>query len=394
MLKKITALLLALVMVLSLVACGEENQNEIIKKAISAIDNGDIETAYDLLYNIENRNYEADELFSKFAFVPIEIEDYGYGITKEYTYDSDGNLVSFHFADNSYSKTETYTYDENGKLISENDGEYNCIYEYDNDDNIISMSYEKYGQGQYIKGKFTFLYDENGNLIKKLSWSEKDEIKRIQNYKYDVHNNLIENYIETSYGGKEKTTLEYNNDQKLSKMSFLDMDKSYEEIYTFNYDDIGNLTTEHSTINDVWTNTKYTYDSNNNILICDITSSLGDEYWHKYVGTYNNNNHIKTRKYTNHLGTESANSYSHNYDNYGNIIKTTVNGDIDIVLAYKYKLTYFPNGIPKYVVHAINNFNIHHNLNITERNSNLFQLLHPYIYNTNDIINPSINPTI
>ena len=386
MIQKLTALFLVIVMFLSFTACQKPKTypaQEYYLTPQEAIEAGDIQAAYDMLFNNDNRSHFEEELFSRFAFVPTEV---GNGI--KWTYDDNGNITSFIYNENNYSKTEIYSYDDKGNLVFENDGKYDCTYVYNNKNQIISMNWTEGNSS----ANFLFEYDQNGNLITFDFPKTTDGIYSFQETrKYDANNNLIEvcrkNFYYGEYRYSTTTTLTYDSNNNLSTM-MVD-DKEEIQTYKYTYDNNNNLINILQEFDSGWIKADYTYDNSGNMLTENISSS-GD-LWHNSSWSYDYRNNVTHNTYSYYTGSAGSDSYSYEYDRYGNIIKYSCNEDF--TREHKYKLVYYPNGIPKSVKKVIDYHtkykaqSIYHGLDRT-----LYELKNPYIYNTKDLINPNIDP--
>lgn len=340
MLKKLTALLLALVMTLSFSACSknkddkkdkssasttEKIQDATVKKALNLIDKGDLYGAYDLLYNTKERNEAQEELFNKFQFELDEeywTENGQTIFTRKYTYNDDGYLLSCNiiakesdYFDEGYTQNETASYDKNNNLLyynlTEQDGDiYNVTHTYDKNGNMLSSKY-----GKYVSEEFT--YHGNGQVASytyKNSTNDYGPIERIETY--DKKGNILTkkstynllNKGETTY---DETTYNYDKNGNIlsEKTIYHDGSQSKDE---YTYDKKGNMIDEyHSYSNGDWTKNVYTYDKNGNITTKTHTDS--DEKNVTYTYTYDKNNNLVAEN-------QSGETTKYTYDKNGNIL--------------------------------------------------------------------------
>ena len=191
---------------------------------------------------------------------------------EEYKYDEAGNLTGvYHFYDNALSHYYEYSYDDNGNLEKErSDGEEfrEKHYTYDSNNLLVSsvtysrtreiLGEEKYENGLiknvwYIgysdqeKATFTYEYDSDGNMIKKI-WHDSEEVidglltgkkvEAVQYYEYE-NSRMTKSYGE---GDEYPTTYEYFDNGNITKETSYNEDGSIYSIETsVSLDVMGNM---------------------------------------------------------------------------------------------------------------------------------------------------------
>ena len=364
MFKKLIALLLALVMILSIAACSEktdkkddQNNDEkttasteevkdaVVKQALALIDDGDIQGAYDLLWAIDNRNEEQEEMFKKFVWVKTEethVQDGNTIYSLKSSYNLDGYLVSCDVVSEDDNTSEKMVYDKDNNLLSYKEGSHNIVHTYDQKGNMLTSKYGEhiteeftyYSNGQlksytyktpdnaavlysiYGPQLFTVPYDKNGNVLSKKRVSNNGEESWHETiYTYDKNGNVLtEDYTDSS-GDWYKYVYSYDNKGNLLTVVATNVyvggqgeRTSYTTTYT--YDKNNNVLTEHTSSSDgTWTKKVYTYDKSGNVLTETDTDNNGKNI--TITNTYDKNSNI--------LKTESSESTTtYSYDKNGN----------------------------------------------------------------------------
>ncbi len=300
-----------------------------------AIDEGDFEKAYSILYNIENPSEKQKEFMSHFVFFP---KDYFRWYVREglhiYKFDEQGNIVS----DKVYyleGEVEEYYYNKDGTLQT-------------------VTYYTSYGTWD----DFTYIYNKKGQAVQCIFETDSGS-KTIIDYTYDNAGNLI--CQETSY---EKRSYTYDDMGNL--LSEIRQDKKTGEItlsHTYTYDNEGRLLIK-QTGSRKYT---YTYDKNGNMLTSTSYYNSGEmdyqtSYFYNEKGqrvktetSYSNGSTASTTYERDEKGNILSEAVKNNgkstkteyaYDEYGNVL-TYKKSSENVVYSYTYELHYFPNNTPK-----------------------------------------------
>jgi antitoxin component YwqK of YwqJK toxin-antitoxin module len=157
-------------------------------------------------------------------------------ITEERTYRNDGSLLS----------RQMYSYDANGNLAnkvsyrSDNFEMNKWVYAHDSHGNKTE---EKYFDAGSLKTRFTYEYDERGNVIKSVSYKEDGSVEYSGMYKYDDKNRRTEIVIDGPTGlGDRRRVYRYNEKGHLSEEILYASNKSVEDrkVYVYEFDQKGN----------------------------------------------------------------------------------------------------------------------------------------------------------
>lgn len=334
-------------------------------------------------YNDDSMNYttltssgETTKTVYNDAFYPVEYTD-EYGEITAYTYDDHYRVLT----ETCGTETTTYTYDSNGNIVSyiTGDTESNTYYTYDLNKRVIR---------EQIGDSYTYYtYDRNGNNLVYATLKEDytGEAPALYNSSLTCFDTTTYIYDEKGRVTKEESNngliykYEYNDIGNVLKESSIitidDITKT--EIITHTYDDMGNLLTTNSDID----NSSYIYDEAGRILLAnengEATRILYDgygrtvqeiepEYYNSekdglpnnniyeeanvgYIYTYSEDGNLES--ITNDTGTvttysynevgerirESFDIYEFNYGDYGEIHNIKVAGEIRISYTYDEK---------------------------------------------------------
>lgn len=320
---KLTAIVVTFIFILIISACGNSNSNAstaptapapsaptAMETAQAYINEGSHEEAYALLYAIENRSEEEENLFARFSFILSEkayVDDRG-TVTTNY-YDQQGNRVKTVISSFTGSvETHEYTLDENGKILSRmvtSTSGYWSSDRYTYDGNTCLMeSEDSYGGVVYYR----YLYDNDGKLLSETENKSTDAYPWYRTYSYDSSGNLIKKVLKC---GKSVWEYTYVYDSEGRKISAVESGTQY----TYKYDEYGNLLTETKvSINGDATQTDYSY-------------------------TYDDDGNIT--KQTKSQAGEVLEETNNTYDNYGNITKSvTSDGEKEETTTYIYQLIF------------------------------------------------------
>lgn len=228
--KKLLCLLLALLMVFSLAACGGES------------DNGDDDHGSAGGKNEDPTESTAPE--DDTVWVLVKESDMGSSRYKKYIYDENGNLIGGKFyKDNKvwgeyqYVTTETAS---GGKLVEEfskgaAEDEYTKYneYEFDAQGRLISTTDYDY-QGNASGYVYTFTYNEAGQLIEQVG--AKDGVMDEKcTWVYDG-DKLMESHYENQYGNYGHYLYSYDEEGKPVKVDTHTYSMDYESEYTLDFE--------------------------------------------------------------------------------------------------------------------------------------------------------------
>ena len=310
---------------------------------------------------------QKDSIFSQWSETPyFEIE---------YLFDPKGNIVKEYQQvkrqmDSLYYISESkYLYNEKGKLIQKifkegdftqtDNNQYKYVYYtnyiYDDKDRLIE---EEECASDLLKGeKVIYTYDEYGNIIEKISFTDKDnhfykemyeyntenrrisykkeyvidkykDVKKENTWKYDKMGNIVEEYVyELSPTQYEEGTLIYNNAIRYYKYN--DKGKLFEikDQYLSNSILAQGTTQGH---------TYYAYDLEGNLL-CESNFGDGRLCWRK---CYDECQHLVEEVYVSQEGKIQCRAYYYHEDIYHNPIERLVINEGPIEL-YRYEIAYY-----------------------------------------------------
>jgi hypothetical protein len=211
--------------------------------------------------------------------------------TTEYTYeyDSKGNNTKVIFKQNNVFKNITLKqYSSTGILISEelsNDEKVNPIQkttftnniaektfpnsknkerkEFDNDGKILKVEY--IDENNTVKRSTKNDFDTKGNLLKITQFDAFDKLTIETNYEYDSKNNISKETTSRNGNLYNQSIFEYNSVGKLIKKTRKDASDKTEYFYTYEYNQINQMTREVYWYNNKIVNyTTHQYDSKGN----------------------------------------------------------------------------------------------------------------------------------
>ena len=310
---------------------------------------------------------QKDSIFSQWSEIPyFEIE---------YLFDPKGNIVKEYQqvkgqTDSLYYISESkYLYNEKGKLIQKifkegyfpqtDNNQYKYVYYtnyiYDDKDRLIE---EEECASDLLKGeKVIYTYDEYGNIIEKISFTDKDnhfykemyeyntenrrisykkeyvidkykDIKKENTWKYDKMGNIVEEYVyELSSTQYEEGALIYNNAIRYYKYN--DKGKLFDVIDQHLSNSIlaQGATQGH---------TYYAYDLKGNLL-CESNFGEGRLCWRK---CYDECQHLVEEVYVSQEGKIQCRAYYYQEDTYHNPIERLVINEGPIELS-RYEIEYY-----------------------------------------------------
>ena len=357
--------------------------------ALDAIAAENYETAYQYLSQFENKTAEVEKLLSCFAFVPLElVPGSDSGQTIAYTYSPHGYLLKFdlhHEADMGSNRTSTYTHDALGNILTDSTVstelgetfETYASHTYDENGRVLTTRVIRTQYGDTIETEIINAYDDHGNLIKKAYREDgSDWYETTYSYDYDAQGNILK-CVTVTDSGTTTTTYTYDESGNLlrertdSPKTWTEQNCTYDEngklltvinthsdnlttssddkiVYT--YDTRGNLVSKHTEKYRNYTDSTYTYDSQDR-RIEEIHTYNGGSL-SRYTYTYDESGNLLTiTSYSENNQVTYAKTYT--YDAYGNIVTCVydyMGGDgydpFTSTTTYSYQLYYYPNGIP------------------------------------------------
>lgn len=330
--KKLLALVLAIVMVLSLCACtkpGNPNTGDNSNNNSTGNNNSN--------NNGNGENDEKDEKVTASLLTKVVItnnyEDSKEIMTGVMEYDADYNVIgSKAYLDDKLYNELTFAKDPNRPLVEQyydedgNPGE-RAVYTYDEDGN--QLTHTSFNEDGEVDWKYVYTYDKDGNQLSKKSYSG-DELEYEIVYTYDEHGNMLSetneigdwcNTFENTYKDGKLTQVKRYTDGTLSGCTQYDGDGN--EILSISYDD-----EEESE------RTESTYE--NGKLIKVVSYTYGDE---SYCGEYTYNEDGKLtqqlRKYSDEYVFKTINTYNDNGDLIGIVNYDNEKVVAEITLSYK-----------------------------------------------------------
>ena len=326
--KKFVAIFLSCVLLLSLCACNNssktatettesnsetapeatENNLEVAQQYIA---DGQYEDAYALLYGIENRSAEEENLFAQFSFILTGEKYIGSSFTKISMYNDTGKLIE---------ETTTWTNGDTTHTV--------CTY---NENNMILSLNRVSSTGGWTLEKYT--YDDNDNCILTLVEANTGELA--YSFTYDKDGNCL---TETRDTGGKLWVIKYSYDAQGRKISESD---NYDNHTTYIYNDFGQLVEELGEGSLGAFHTNYTY-NDRGLLIQVETQS---EYPNSASYTYDEYGNTLTVTSNNIISGSSTTSYAYTYDRFGNMLKkvTSENGKEVSTTEFTYTLVYQPS---------------------------------------------------
>lgn len=352
----ILSVMLLVSMAFGMFGCSEKAgvvDPEMYDKAVSAMESGNYEEAYDLFIKLDPDYQDVKEYLSHLYFVPVsgsmEFIDAGkrsvhstteitYGenglpiliVEKNrsgaenwahtYEYDAKGRVIVNSYKSNGNNRSTEYTYNELDQLvkITEIDGEGGVTVTKNSFDEKGNMVKTVKTYNSEVIGTTVYSYDESGRLIS----SESDY--ESYNYSYDQAGNLVREEL-MSNGTTRVSTYEYDSEGRLIKESY----------------DSGSLIVR-----------EYLYDKNGNLCKKTNISKAGTA---RLETVFDANGRPKKR--TNIGNNGDYFTYRFKYDKYGCMTYCSFRGNNIRKREYKieYKLVYIPyDEIPSEALRVIN----------------------------------------
>ena len=351
----ILSVILLVSMAFGMVGCSEKGgvvDPEMYDKAVSAMESGNYEEAYDLFIKLDPNYQDVKEYLSHFYFVPVSgsMEYFSYGervveSTTEISYNEYGLPILIVEKNRSGAENwaHTYEYDDKGRVVYEayekrGQFSYDIKYTYNELDQLVKITKKLAGSSVTITEN---TYDENGNMVKTdevygsgspyttvYSYDEFGRLISSHNtnvtyqYFYDAAGNLVREELVNYEGKTTVNTYEYDSQGRLIKES---RDNSSRE---------------------------YIYDENGNLCKKTNISEVGTA---RLETVFDANGRPKKRTNVNYNGDYFT--YRFKYDKYGCMTYCSFGGNSFDKREYKieYKLVYIPyDEIPSEALRVIN----------------------------------------
>lgn len=256
----------------------------------------------------------------------------GRGQDTTYQYDDVGRIKSF----SDSAGTVTYSYDANGNVTSVTDSLGTITREYDSLNrlikytdargNIIQYNYDQVGNLVsliYPGGKqVTYGYDKSKRLISVTDWEN-----RTTSYEYDLNGRLIK----TIRPDGSILTATYDNAGRVTQQKDVDRNGNIISKYDYNYDAVGNVTSEQSAIAEEEVETPsmdISYESDNRLSDFNGQSVNYDNDGNMISGPLNGSLGSCIFDSRNRLVTTGNTSYQYDAENNRIGILETVNGAV------------------------------------------------------------------
>ena len=340
--KKLMAMLLALVMILSLCACDKKNSTEEeLETAYLLTEIGATQTdsegkthsmrgtvEYDDDYNvIGTKTYEDGKLSMEITYdkdmdKPLVEQEYDEDGKKtdrtEYTYDANGNLLersgSYSYDGETTTFKEVCTYDANGNKLTEKEYRNNELqYERTTTYTAFNKPAKEVVNNYGDETIYTYTYDEHENVI-----SCKTERKFADRDSYSY-----EEIYENTYEGDKLVEVKCYNDGTLEEYTKYDANGN-EILRVYYFGDDGEESSRYETI----------YDTNGNVL---KRIEKWDEKSNITTYTYNSKGDCIEAVET--YGDEERSRITYNYDDNGNCtgLKMVRDGNVQLECTATYK---------------------------------------------------------
>ncbi len=259
MAKRIISLVLALMLIFALCACGDKKGSEDIKDAEETIvlppesyDKEDGKLYREVYYNANGLKYssiiyeydgygnvasevelgENDAPISKSTFeynadglkTAMLVynaegpEEFTFAHRVDYEYDANGNLTREQHTENDVVTAVTvYYYNDEGKLVKEEQYEGEefilCAYEYEYDENGNTVKCIRHDNLEGIDVEDRYTYDGKGQLITDVTCDAEGNVQSRTEYSYDENGNEVKCSVYDNQGGlQSSTTNEYSYD--------------------------------------------------------------------------------------------------------------------------------------------------------------------------------------
>lgn len=361
--KRVLLLILAAVILLSLASCNQTGSNsstasdtvsenkspQSIATAKALIKEGKYAEAYAALYP-DRENAEVKAMLEGFLVAPTRT-DYksylSYNYVRETEYNEHGDVIRRCALDQKYSYGETvceyeYVYDENGNMLkkTEKDSWYDTVtvteYEYDSQNRLVKIINED---------KTTeYAYDDAGNIAKETVLRGTDNVSETL-YTYDEFGNVLSEseYFNGEFSRSHSYTYVYNDHNDI-----VSTDDSYSTVFNgetitneakstceYTYDSLGRAIKTVSEGNAGKNVKEFEYNDNGDV-VKETVNTIAYTTVSEYEYTYSNGKITKERMVQN---TWSNDFLDEEYDDRGNITMRKSDGSL-----IKHEYVYDKNG--------------------------------------------------
>ena len=298
--KKLIAMLLALVMILSLCACDKKNSTE-----------EELETAY-LLTEIGATQKDSEGKTHTMKATMKYDDDYNVIGTKTY---EDGKLSMEITYDKDMDKPlVAQEYDEDGKKTDRTE------YTYDANGNLLERSGNRNYNGKNSTFKYIFTYDANSNMLTEKNYSN-GKLENEFIYTYTAFNKVATEILRYSYGEEVHCTYTYDqHENKISETRTWQYDngetRSTQTTYENTYD--GDKLAEVKTYEDGKLESWEKYDANGNETLRVYYYGDDGEESSRYETIYDANGKVLKRI---EKWDEKSNITTYTYNSKGNCIE-------------------------------------------------------------------------
>ena len=353
----ILSVMLLVSMAFGMFGCSEKAgvvDPQMYDKAVSAMESGNYEEAYDLFIKLDPDYQDVKEYLSHFYFVPVSgsmesvtLFKKTVQISTEITYNENGLPITIVQKDGNCQEdwADTYEYDAKGRVIvnsyKSNGNNHSTEYTYNELDQLVKITEIDRAGGVTVTEN---TFDEKGNKVKSVTTYSSGDV-RTTVYSYDEFGRLIS-------GNNDRESYNYSYDEagNLVREEIVDYDGNT-TVKTYEYDSEGRLIKESYDSGSLIVR-EYLYDKNGNLYKKIATSAYGNA---TLETTFDANGRPKKRTNIDYNGDYFT--YRFNYDKYGCMTYCPFRGNRTGKREYKieYKLVYIPyDEIPSEALRVIN----------------------------------------
>jgi len=188
-------------------------------------------------------------------------------------YNPDGKLNKMFQSDKDFTSTTTFEYNKDGKKTAENintifrgqPSPHKFTYEYDDKGNLIVLIVYRGKTKLEIEHKTKYSYNSSNIQTEEIEYDDKNRMSSVRKFQYDDNGNLIEEKWYDSKGLNSIVTSEYDNNGNTTtrKVIYPDASKGTSVTYNFKYDKYNNEIYEEALSTDKPTFHKYSYEYDN-----------------------------------------------------------------------------------------------------------------------------------
>ena len=265
------------------------------KNALELLENGELENAY-LAFKELDGFYDSEEILEDFQFVQTSVDTYTDGKntrSEEHEYNKDGSLSVTTIYElngkkvNRYFKLYTYNNRDNSKTIETiYDGKTTIEEEYKYDSSGNETYYKLIASETNTYQWWYYYYDDAGNRIKSESYDIYDSSTPlyIQHMEYDEHNQLIRSYYVEDGKVTRETVYEYSYDESGNLIE----ERTGNSVTVMTYDEEGRVLSKVSYYKDEKNNeTYYEYDEQGYVIAETRIERYSEEMTYTFAVTYN-----------------------------------------------------------------------------------------------------------